>query len=85
MPRPRRSLGATRGQIRLQFLAEALLLSGLGGVGGVLLGIGVTGGYATHQGWAVLVPLWAMIGGLAGLCPAVRAARPPATEALATH
>ena len=89
----RRSLGATRGQIRLQFLAEALLLSGLGGLGGVLLGIGVTAGYAACQGWAVLVPLWAMagglaatllIGGLAGFYPAVRAARLPPTEALAT-
>ncbi|MEW1865022.1 ABC transporter permease [Streptomyces sp. NBC_00669] len=90
----RRSLGATRGQIRVQFLAEALLLSGLGGLGGVLLGIGVTGGYASYKGWAVLVPLWAMvggmaatlvIGGLAGFYPAVRAARLPPTEALATN
>ncbi|MFI7498077.1 ABC transporter permease [Streptomyces sp. NPDC049687] len=90
----RRSLGATRGQIRTQFLAEALLLSGLGGLGGVLLGIGVTGGYAAYQGWAALVPLWAMagglgatlvIGGLAGFYPAVRAARHPPTEALASN
>ena len=34
------------GRSALQFLAESLLLSALGGAGGVLLGIGVTAGYA---------------------------------------
>jgi putative ABC transport system permease protein len=89
----RRSLGATRGQVRTQFLSEALLLSALGGLGGVLLGIGVTAGYAGYQGLPSVVPVWALaggvgvtlvIGGLAGFYPAVRAARLPPTEALAT-
>ncbi|NRQ40609.1 ABC transporter permease [Nonomuraea sp. NN258] len=88
----RRSLGATRGQIRLQFLAESLLLSAIGGVGGVALGIGVTALYASLQGWPAIVPAWAMlggvlatlvIGGVAGFYPAVRAARMSPTEALA--
>jgi putative ABC transport system permease protein len=88
----RRSLGATRGQIRTQFLAEALLLSLLGGLGGVVLGIGITAIFATAQSWSTVVPAWAMaggilatlfIGGLAGFYPAVRAARMPPTEALA--
>jgi putative ABC transport system permease protein len=87
----RRALGATRGHIRAQFLGEALLVSFLGGLGGVALGWLVTAAYARFKGWEVLVPAWALLGGLAaalvigalgGISPAMRAARLAPTDAL---
>ena len=87
----RRSLGATRGQIRGQFVTEALLLSGLGGLAGILLGSLATLAYATISGIPWVVPPWAIAGGfaatlligsIAGLYPAVRAARLSPTLAL---
>ncbi len=87
----RRALGATRGQIRTQFLAEAILLSLAGGVIGVFIGAVATTGYAhAHREAAVIPPeAWAgglaaavVIGALAGLLPAIRAARLSPTQAL---
>ncbi|SCG03880.1 putative ABC transport system permease protein [Streptomyces sp. Ncost-T6T-2b] len=46
----RRSLGATRGQIRIQFVTESLMLSGLGGLAGVALGAAARGCTRTPAG-----------------------------------
>jgi putative ABC transport system permease protein len=89
----RRALGATKGNIRGQFLAEAALLAVLGGAAGVGMGALATAMYASTKGWAVVVPAvaWAggfgaalAIGAVAGLLPALRAARLSPTEALRT-
>ncbi|WP_419912089.1 ABC transporter permease [Candidatus Poriferisodalis sp.] len=87
----RRAIGATRAHIRRQFFTEALTLATLGGTAGVLLGVAVTYGYSLAQGWRVIIPPVALIGGfaaavaigvIAGLYPAIRAARVSPTEAL---
>ena len=87
----RRALGAMRGHILIQFLAEALLLAGLGGALGCVIGVGVTAGVAAANGWPFSLPaliilaglgVTVLIGAVAGLYPAVRAARTPPTAAL---
>jgi putative ABC transport system permease protein len=87
----RRALGATRGQIRIQFLAEAIVLSLVGGVVGVITGAAATAAYARAHGEAIVIPpeAWAgglaaalLIGAAAGLLPANRAARLSPVQAL---
>ncbi|MBU1494268.1 MAG: ABC transporter permease [Actinomycetota bacterium] len=89
----RRALGATRRHVAMQFLLEALMLALAGGIGGVLLGAGVTAIYSRLRGWDVLIPTIAVTGGVvaalvigavAGLYPAMRASRLSPTEALHT-
>jgi putative ABC transport system permease protein len=89
----RRSLGATKGQIRTQFLAEAILLALLGGGAGVTAGALSTAVYAHLKHWTTVIPATAWAGGLAaalvigavaGLLPAIRAAQLSPTEALRT-
>jgi putative ABC transport system permease protein len=89
----RRALGATKGQIRAQFLGESILLAVIGGVVGVLAGAAATAVYASSKSWAVVIPVEAWVGGiasaivigaLAGLLPAIRASRMPPAVALRT-
>ncbi|HXN38916.1 MAG TPA: FtsX-like permease family protein [Solirubrobacteraceae bacterium] len=89
----RRALGATRGQIRTQFLSEAILLALGGGAVGVALGVLATALYATTKGWAIVIPFSAWVGGFgaalligaaAGLLPAIRVARLSPADALRT-
>jgi putative ABC transport system permease protein len=89
----RRALGATKRQIRTQFLAESILLAVIGGVVGVLVGVAATAVYASSKGWAVVIPAEAWMGGIAsailigafaGLMPAIRASRMAPTVALRT-
>jgi len=89
----RRALGATRGQVRMQFLSEAILLALVGGAVGVAMGGLATVVYAHTKHWAVVIPTEAwtggiasaiLIGAIAGLMPAIRAARLSPTDALKT-
>ncbi len=87
----RRALGATKRDIRVQFLTESALLAAMGGVAGLILGAGATEIYAVAQNEPFVVPLYALvaapaagllIGALAGVYPAAKAARLSPTEAL---
>jgi putative ABC transport system permease protein len=87
-----RALGARENQVLTLFLSEAMILSALGGLLGLLIGVGIAQGLhllfpalPVHTPWlyAVLAELTAVTIGLAaGVVPALRAARLDPVEAL---
>jgi putative ABC transport system permease protein len=80
----RKSLGATRRDILVQFLVESAMLSGLGGVIGLLLAVLLMTGVSRVAPVPVAIPLWApaiaigvstLVGVFFGIYPANRAAK----------
>ncbi len=87
----RRSLGATQLDIILQFLFEAVFISLIGGLIGVLLGVGAAKTIASYAEIPTIVSAWsillsfgvaASIGLVFGLFPAQKAAKQDPIKAL---
>jgi putative ABC transport system permease protein len=87
----RKALGATYREIKLQFLAEAVLISVAGGVVGILVGLAVplsvrlfTDYALPIQPWSVVIALATavLVGVVFGTVPATRAAQMDPVEAL---
>jgi putative ABC transport system permease protein len=87
----RMAIGARGSDILAQFLIEAVVLSMLGGVIGIVIGVAVAYGANTVAGWAISVPAWsiglafgfsAAVGIFFGIYPARKASRLDPIEAL---
>jgi putative ABC transport system permease protein len=87
----RKSIGATRGSVQLQFLIEAVVLSCLGGALGIALAWVASDQLSESFGWTMVIPpdavvmsfgFAALIGIVFGFYPAVRASRLDPIEAL---
>jgi len=87
----RMAIGAKGGDIRAQFLVEAVVLAVTGGVLGIALGVGIQRAVAYYAHWPVLVSsdsvslafvFSALIGVTFGFYPALKASRLDPIEAL---
>lgn len=87
----RKAIGANNKDIMVQFLIEAILMSFIGGVAGILLGTGVSVLITFFAGWAVRVSSSSIIlattfslavGIVFGLWPAQKASKLDPIEAL---
>jgi len=89
----RRSLGAKRNDIVLQFLFEAIFISLIGGIIGVLLGVGAAKFIEANYDIPTIIPIWAVVlsfvvavsvGLVFGIFPAQKAAQMDPIKALRT-
>jgi putative ABC transport system permease protein len=87
----RRALGARRRDIIIQFLVETVILSGAGGILGVLLGVIIPSIVSHAAGMKTIITVWspvlafgisALVGVVFGIYPAIRAAQMDPVEAL---
>jgi putative ABC transport system permease protein len=87
----RKALGATAREIKLQFLAEAIIISLVGGVVGTLVGLALPLGVRIFSEYEIPVSIWSvvialtsatLVGIIFGTVPATRAAQMDPVESL---
>src|SRR5213075_1352056 len=87
----RRAVGATRRDIRAQFVIESFAISVIGGICGIVIGIVLARLVAAYAGWPTVITIWSLllstgvsvlVGLVSGIYPASRAAELDPIEAL---
>jgi putative ABC transport system permease protein len=87
----RKALGATRREIKLQFLSEAIIISLVGGIVGTIVGLALPLSVRFFSDYAIPVSFWSvvvaltaatLVGVIFGTVPATRAAQMDPVESL---